>query len=194
MKNIDHDELNEALVTRLFAGDLTARDELIVANQRLVYTTVDRVLRLWTNFQHLHDDLVGEGMVALIMAVDRLLKIGEVVRPIRNYLITAIRNRLVTQLIGQANHYQTIQYLDSYHRIPESVLAENDPVFARIEDHEFFMSLCVTEREQEILSYFLAGQKPVDIIRRAGFSRAIVHNTLQQFRQKLKESQESLAD
>ena len=188
MKKVDYDKLNETLVTRLFAGDLTARDELIVANQRLVYTTVDRVLRLWINFQHLHDDLVGEGMIALITAVDRLLKIGEVARPIRNYLITAIRNRLITELIGQANHYQTIQYLDSYHRIPESVLAENDPVFARIEDREFFMSLCETEREQEILSYYLAGQKPVDIIRRAGLSRAIVHNTLQQFRQKLKES------
>lgn len=196
MKNIDHvdyDKLNEALVTRLFAGDLTARDELIIANQRLVYTTVDRILRLWINFQHLNDDLIGEGMIALVTAVDRLLKIGEAARPIRNYLITAIRNRLITELLGQADHYLTTQYLDSYHRIPEHVLAEDDPVFARIEDHEFFMSLCATEREREILSYYLAGQKPVDIIRRTDFSRAIVHNTLQQFRQKLRESQESLA-
>ncbi len=200
MKNVDHDELNEALVTRLFAGDLTARDELIVANRPLIYTTVDRILRLWINFQYLHDDLVGEAMLTLVLAVDRLVEIGDVAQPIRNYLITANRNRLITMLIGthssrgEVDHYQTTKYLDSYHRIPEHVLAEDDPVFARIEDHEFFMSLCVTEREREILSYYLAGQKPVDIIRRTDFSRAVIHNTLQQFRQKLRESQESLAD
>jgi len=194
MKNIDPDNLNDALVARLLAGDSAARNELIVANQRLVYTTVNRVLCLWTNLQYLHDDLIGEGMLTLVLAVDRLVEIGDVAQPIRNYLITAIRNRLITMLIGQANHYQTTQYLDSYHRIPEHTLAKDDPVFARIEDRDFFMSLCETGREREILSYYLAGQKPIDIIHRADFSRAVVHNTLQQFRQKLRESQESLTD
>jgi len=193
----DHDTLNNALVTRLIAGDTTARDELIVANQRLVYVTVERTLRLWTNFQFLEDDLIGEGMIALVTAVDRLYEIGDAARPVRNYLITAIRNKLISTLVdprGEVNHYQTTQYVDSYHRVPEHVLAEEDPVFARIEDHEFFLSLCETEREQEILSYFLAGKSQVDIIAATEYTRHIVSNTLIQFRRKLKESQEFMAD
>ena len=197
MNTADHDTLNNALVTRLIAGDTTARDELIVANQRLVYVTVERTLRLWTNFQFLEDDLIGEGMIALVTAVDRLYEIGDAARPVRNYLITAIRNKLISTLVdprGEVNHYQTTQYVDSYHRVPEHVLAEEDPVFARIEDHEFFLSLCETEREQEILSYFLAGKSQVDIIAATEYTRHIVSNTLIQFRRKLKESQEFMAD
>jgi len=198
VNTVDPDTLNDALITRLIAGDTTARNELIVANQRLVYITVDRTLRLWINFQFLEDDLIGEGMVALVTAVDRLNEIGDAARPpVRNYLITAIRNILISTLVGQrgeVNHYQTTQYLDSYHRIPEHVLAEEDPVFARIEDREFFLSLCETEREREILSYFLAGKSQVNIIAATEYTRHIVSDTLIRFRQKLKESQESMAD
>lgn len=200
MKTHDPDTLNDTLIARYHAGDPTARDELIVANQPLVYTTVDRTLRIWTNFQYLHDDLVGEGMIALVLAVDRLLLIKDTDRQIRNYLITAIRNRLVSELVGsqsgrgQVDHYQTTQYLDSYHRISEQVLAEDDPVFAQIEDHEFFMSLCETEREREILSYFLAGKSQVDIIATTEHTRHVVSNTLVQFRRKLRESPEFMAD
>jgi len=198
-EKIDLDAHNEALVTRLIAGDAEARDELIVFNQRIVYVTVDRTLRLWTNFRHLYNDLVGVGMLALVQAVDRLTEIGEAARPIQNYLITSIRNALVSDLIkpeggcGQVAHYQTIHYVDSYHRVPEHVLAKTDPAFARIEDHEFLLSLCDIEREREILTYYLAGKKPVDIIRATEYSMNVVHKTLQLFREKLKESQESLS-
>ncbi len=196
---INLDEQNEILITRLIAGDIEARDEMIVLNQRLVYVTVDRTLRLWTNFQHLRDDLIGEGMLALVQAVDRLITLGEAARPARNYLITAIRNALISELVGsrgvrgQVAHYQITRYVDSYHRVPEHVLAEEDPKFTRIENHEFFMSLCESDRECEILSYYLAGKKPVDIIKATEFSREVVHKTLRQFRVKLKNSQDSLS-
>lgn len=198
-EKIDLDAHNEALVTRLIAGDTEARDELIVLNQRIVYVTVDRTLRLWTNFQHLHDDLIGVGMLALVQGVDRLTEIGEAARPIRNYLITVIRNALISDLIkpeggrGQVAHYQIIHYVDSYHRIPEHTLAETDPAFTQIEDREFLFSFCDSEREREILSYYLAGKKPVDIIQATEYSMNVVHKTLQQFREKLKKSQESLS-
>ncbi len=199
MKKVDLDMQNEILVTRLIAGDTSARDELIVLNQRLVYVTVDRTLLLWANFQHLRDDLIGEGMLALVQAVDRLTENGEVARPIRNYLITTIRNALITELIGpkggrgQVAHYQITHYVDSYHRVPEHILAKDDPKFAKIDIHEFFLSLCDTEREREILTYYLAGKKPVAIIEATEYSRNEVHKTLQQFREKLRKSQESLS-
>lgn len=196
---IDLNEQNEVLITRLIAGDVEARDKLIVLNQRLVFVTVDRTLRLWTNFQHFRDDLIGEGMLALVQAIDRLKSIGEAERPIRNYLITAIRNALVSELVGsrgergQVAHYQTTHYVDSYHRVPEHVLAVVDPVFAQIENREFLLSLCETQREREILSHYLSGEKPVDIIKATEFSREVVHKTLRQFREKLRNSQDFLS-
>lgn len=193
MKQADLDAQNEMLVSRLPG----ARGELIVLNRRLVYVTVDRTLRLWPNFRHLRDDLIGEGMLALVRVVDRLVEVGTKTRPIRNYLITAIRNQLVGELVSNRSSRgqieQITQYVDSYNQISEHVLAREDEAFAQLENREFFYSLCETEREREILTYYLAGKKAADIISGTEYTHRIVHGTLEHFREKLRESEGNLS-
>jgi len=192
---VDIDTQNEILVKQLIAGDLLARDKLIEFNQRLVYTTVKRVLRVWHNFQHLRDDLIGVGMVALVKAVNRLLIVGEAARPVRNYLITVIRSKLLTELIGQdgrrgqAAHYRMTQYVATYSQVPEHILAVTDRSFDRIENREYLLSLCESVREREIISHYLDGRSPGAIIANTGLSRNVVHKTFEQFREKLTKSQ-----
>jgi len=191
---VDIAERNETLVEQLLAGDTSARDELIVINRRLVFTTVKRFLRTWPNFKHLHADLIGVGMVALVQAVDRLIEIGEVKRPIRNYLISSVRFKLLSEVVKEIEHLQSHQYVATYGEAPEHTLAVDDPIFGQIEDQEFLLSLCESERDREILTLFLGGKNPSDIIRSTDFTESIVWKTLGLIRGKLQNLQESVSE
>jgi DNA-directed RNA polymerase specialized sigma subunit len=184
----DIDRQNEALVKRLLSDDSAARDELIELNFKLVQITTTRVLHSWPNFQHLRCDLEGVGAIALVQAVDRLRVVG-VDQPIRNYLITAIRSKILRELAKQAEHAQHHQYVDSYQKVPKHTLAVDDPTYAQIEDREFLLSLCDSPREREIVARFLDGEKAVEIIA-AGHSYNVVHKTLRLFREKVQNSRE----
>lgn len=191
---VDITEQNEALVERLLAGDISARNELIEINRRLVFTTVKRFLRVWLNFKHLHADLIGAGMVALVQAVDRLIEIGEVKRPIRNYLISSIRFKLLTEVEREIEHLQSHQYVATYGEVPEHNLAVDDPLFGQIEDREFLMSFCESERDRDILTRFLEGGKASEIIRSTDYTESIVWKTLGSIREKLENFRESASE
>lgn len=192
---IDIAERNKTLVEQLLAGDAVARDELIEINRRLVFTTVRRFLRAWPDFKYLRADLIGAGVVALIQAVDRLIEIGEVKRPIRNYLITSIRFKLLTEVEREIEHLQSHQYIGfTYGEVPEHNLAVDDPIFSQIEDQEFLLSLCESDRDREILTLFLGGKSPSDIIRSTDYTESIVWKTLGLIRGKLPNFQESMSE
>jgi len=188
---MDIAEQNKALVKRLLAGDTSARNELIEINRRLVFTTVKRFLSVWLNFKHLRTDLIGAGMIALVQAVDRLIEIGEMKRPIRNYLITCIRCKLLTEVIREIEHLQLHQYVATYGEVPEHNLAVDDPLFGQIEDREFLMSLCESERDRDILTCFLGGERASEIIRSTDYTESIVWKTLKLIREKLENFRES---
>lgn len=198
MSNIN--EQNEVLIEQLLAGDTSARDRLIEINRPLVYTTVKRVLNIWIRFRHLRDDLIGVGMVALIQAIDRLKEIAEPERPIRNYLITAIRSKLKTELMGQDGdkgqvaHYQSIRYVDTYSKVPEQTLVVTEPVFKQIENREFLLSLCESERDRKILILFFEGLRIIDIVEATGYTKNIVNKTLRQIRRKAQNSQDLVSE
>lgn len=192
---VDIAKRNETLIEQLLAGDASARNELIELNRRLVFTTVKRFLCAWPNSKHLRADLIGAGMVALVQAVDRLTEIGEVKRPIRNYLISSVRFRLLTEVEKEIEHLQSHQYIGAtYGGVPEHTLAVDDPIFGQIEDQEFLLSLCESERDREILTLFLGGKSPSDIIRSTDFTESIVWKTLGLIRGKLQNLQESVSE
>lgn len=191
---VDIAERNETLVEQLLAGDTPARDKLIEINRRLVFTTVKRFLRTWPDFKHLHADLIGVGMVALVQAVDRLVEIGEVKRPIRNYLISSIRFKLLTEVEREIEHLQSHQYVATYGKVPEHILAIDDPIFGQIEDQEFLLSLCESERDREILTLFFESRSPSNIIRSTDFTESVVWKTLRLIRGKLRNLQESVSE
>ena len=192
---VDIAEQNETLIEQLLAGDTSARDKLIEINRRLVFATVKRFLHTWFNFKHLHADLIGVGMVALVQAVDHLIEMGEMEQPIRNYLISAIRYKLLTEIERkEIKHLQSHQYVTTYDEVPEHNLAVDDPLFSQIEDREFLLSLCESERDREILTLCLDGKRPSDIVRSTDFTESIVWKTLKLIRGKLQNPQESVSE
>ncbi len=187
------DQQSEALIERLLTGDRSARDKLIVINRPLVRTTVERLLNVWVSCRHLRDDLIGEGTLILVETIGKeieRLEAGGTRQPLQNYLITALRRRLIDELEKQASHYQVHQYV----KAPEHALAAEDPIFTQIEDREFLSSLCESKREREILTLFLEGRNQVDISRETGYTENVVNKTFQQFREKLREAQENLSE
>lgn len=158
-----HTDVNEALIARLLASDMTARDELIIVNQPLVYVTVTRILRRWPAYSHLRDELIGAGAAALVAIVDNLVVTGDVRRPVRNYLITAIRNGIISELRQQTRHYRRHQYVESYSYLPEIYLAVEDTNLRSLEDAEYFRAHCKSPQEQQVLELFLHGNNRRDI-------------------------------
>jgi RNA polymerase sigma factor (sigma-70 family) len=161
-----HTDANEALVARLLAGDMTARDELIVVNQPLVYVTVTRILRHWPASSHLRDELIGAGSMALVAIVDNLVTTGDVKRPIRNYLITAIRNDIISELRQHTRYYKVHHHVDSYAKLPEECLVVEDAGLKRLENLEYLHVHCKSPQERQVLELFLQGNSRRDIAQR----------------------------
>jgi hypothetical protein len=65
---------NNTLCQRLLAGDTSAREEMILANMDLVQQKVGRFLQEFPRYQYLADDLLSEGYLGLVQAVDRIAK------------------------------------------------------------------------------------------------------------------------
>lgn len=182
---VDVAERNEALAKELLAGSVTARDELIVINRPLVLTTVRRILRSHPHCRQPKSDLVGVGLIALVEAVDRLIEKGGLNKPVRNYLITAIRNKVTSELHEQRDYYRHHQHVPTYDSLPEATLAAEDKQLMRMENAESLDHQCKTDRERQILRLYLEGNKPAEIAEATGASRKAVYKFLRQIRQKI---------
>lgn len=74
-------EINLVLHSRLVLGDRAARDEMIQRNIGLVMKKVDLFLVFYPSFGFLRDDLICEGLIALVTAVDQMMDEGGVNEP-----------------------------------------------------------------------------------------------------------------
>jgi len=176
---------NEVLAEELRAGSTTARDELIVINRPLILATVKRILRANPSCRHPKSDLVGIGLIALVEAVDRLIAKGGLNKPVRNYLITAIRNKVTSELHEQRDYYSHHQHVPTYDSLPEATLAAEDKQLMRMENTESFVRQCKTDLERQILSLYLEGYKPAEIAKTTGTSRKAIYKFLRRVRQKI---------
>lgn len=84
-------EKNMEVYRRLVAGDASARDEMIEGNLPLVVVKVNALLAYCPQLEFYRQDLVSEGNLALVQAVDSMAKKGGVenARP-TGYLYSAI--------------------------------------------------------------------------------------------------------
>lgn len=176
---------NATLVEALLAGDPTARDEIILLNRPLVLATVRRMVRSRSNCRHPIQDLVGVGLVALVIAVDRLIEKNGLNQPVRNYLITAIRSRVKSELWKQRLYYQHHQHVPFYDSLPEATLALEDTARDSIDNTELFFSFCQTERQKQVLEMYLQGCPVNDIAITIGTSRQTIYKFLRHLRRKV---------
>jgi len=184
---------NEALVRRLLAGDTSARDELIAVNQPLVYRTVTHIVRRFPASHHFRDELIGAGFVGLVNAVDRLITDGDAQRPIRNFLITTIRNTVISELRQQIRYYQTHRHVDSYTKLPEECLVTEDKSLQQLENTEYLWSRNMSAREQQVIELFLQGKSRRDIAAELQIPYTVVCDRLAAFvRRERRKSQEKV--
>lgn len=176
-----HADKNEALVARLLSGDMSARDEMIELNQPLVYTTVTRVLRRWPALEHIRDELQGVGILALVKIVNRLVVTGDVQRPVRNYLIKAIHDSLISEIRKSYRYYQVHRHVDAYEKLPEECLAVEDTGIARFVDRDYLMAQCVTERERDLLYLHFEGHSRPEIAAILGMTINVVNDVFEVF-------------
>jgi hypothetical protein len=64
--------LNDELYPRVIAGDQEARQLMITSNYGLVVTKAESFLETFPKFTYLLDEFIGEGLLALVKAVDSM--------------------------------------------------------------------------------------------------------------------------
>jgi RNA polymerase sigma factor (sigma-70 family) len=63
---------NKRLYPLVVAGDAEAREQMIVNNMPLVVALAESYLKTWPQYSHIQDDLVANGFLGLVKAVNEL--------------------------------------------------------------------------------------------------------------------------
>lgn len=169
------DEVIYALIKKVREGDTDAREEIILGYTRLVMAKVSTWVTLFPQVSHLSDDMVSEGLLAVIQAVDELIKTGDLEKgSLVAYIHTSIINN-INRLLDEEN---TI-------RIPRT--ADNGPVVGPLLNHptldneyilfdflEGLESLCLTDTEKRILHLRIKGFSDPEISKLLGISRSSI--------------------
>jgi RNA polymerase sigma factor (sigma-70 family) len=85
---------NTALYEKMRAGDLSAREKLIVNNMPLVAAVVNDFIDSYPNQSYLQDDLTSEGFVALTKAVNNLERYHTPVLHMTAYFVSVVRHAI----------------------------------------------------------------------------------------------------
>lgn len=180
-------ERNAQLVKQCLTGNTEASDALIIENLPLVKETVKRVLNRWPGYNHLRDELLSEGEFILTKVVREMT---EPPVSFHNLAITAMRNAFLKIFQGRHQPYYAEHRLridTSLDRLPQAVLARNCEALQSIEDREFLLSLCVSERERQVLSLYLEGGTPTSIAHAIRQTVAVVKHTMSRYRKRAAE-------
>ena len=92
---------NDELAQKLFIGDETAFDALIMQNRGLAFYIVNKFTSRSTKAMALKDDLEGEALLALTQAVDQLRNCYEPGKSVTQFLKIVIRRSLSTYLASE---------------------------------------------------------------------------------------------
>lgn len=183
---MNREERNAHLVELYLAGDEEAGNALIIENLPLVKTTVRHILNECPDYSHLHADLIGEGQLTLTRVVREMTE-----PPIsfHNLIIQSVRMDILKcfQEKKKDIYYKEPRCLNaSLDNLPADVLAVECPDLRLMEDREFLLSLCVSERERSILQLYFEGCTPKDIARALGCSSNSVSQTMGRFKSRIR--------
>lgn len=182
----DTKQRNAELLPFVAAGDQSARDEMVVLNMPLVSFKVDAYLSCFPHLEYLRDDLVSEGNVALIEAVDRCRSCnGGSINPI-GYLSVAIHKQIGHFVDSEifANPDRTTRFRrqqgkdpERSHKVPNSdfVLSELfQDTRKEAELLELILDCCESEEERAIVDLRIKGYKDDEIASQLEMSKTAV--------------------
>lgn len=184
-------ETNNAVYERLIGGDQSARDEMIQANMALVAVKVEGFIRRNPDHINLRDDLMSEGMVGLVEAVDRMAE-KAVAKPsayigqsIQNALIDFVekespfrisrrsRQRAIRQDREITGHRKVAMTTEAFGEI-----ASDDPMEV-FELRDFIDSCCSNNLELQIVKMREAGSTYQEIATELGTPLNTVNRAMQ---------------
>ncbi len=191
----------EELFKRFKEGDMSARDELIESNLRLVAYVVKKYRKENVD----SEDFISIGTIGLIKAVnsfnpDKNIRLATyAVRCIENEILMVIRaeKKLVNEVsleepIGKDAEGNEISLIDILANDEESVFLE---ALKGIHQQKLYgaINTCLTKREKEIilLRYGLLDKNPIpqrEVAKKFGISRSYVSRIEKKALEKLKEA------
>ncbi len=191
----------EELFKRFKEGDMSARDELIESNLRLVAYVVKKYRKENKD----SEDFISIGTIGLIKAVnsfnpDKNIRLATyAVRCIENEILMVIRaeKKLVNEVsleepIGKDSEGNEISLIDILANDEESVFIE---ALKGIHQQKLYGAInsCLTKREKEIilLRYGLLDKNPIpqrEVAKKFGISRSYVSRIEKKALEKLKEA------
>lgn len=186
MTDLDTKKRNIELLPLVAAGDEAAREEMIVLNMPLVTFKVDAYLSCFPHLEYLRDDLVSEGNVALVEAVNRCRECGGgAINPI-GYLSVAIHKQIGHFVDNEvfAHGERTTRLrrqqgrdLDRVHKVSNS-----DYVLASLEFDtrkegdllEAILGCCETDEERAIVDLRIKGYVDEEIASQLEISKTTI--------------------
>lgn len=182
---MSHEEQNNQLIDRLLAGDMSARNELIIRNRPLVKVTVQRVLLHWPRHNHLHDDLIGEGYLALTQVVHDIVK-----RPgsFRNLVISAVRHAMQKMFQRHEEPYYNTHWhpKGGIEELSDDLLAAEDKAPQQVDDRDFLLAQCINSREEAILRLRFDCHSLREIAAQFGTTQWVIRRVIRRFRARVR--------
>jgi len=187
-------ERNKQLHQQLLAGVPAARDLMVEANMPLVLDRVESFLRRFPKLEYLRDDLVSEGFMGLINAVDAIGAIPSDDK-LTGYLIKSIINAMADVLEQEApirisrrslrrakergdNPTPSFSELDSDHILLENGDAE------MIDVRDTIYACCQTDEEQTVVEAREKGLSYPEIEAKYGITIASTHRMLKRIHER----------
>lgn len=130
-------ERNEQLYPLVIAGNEEARREMIEGNMALVTLRVNTFIRFFPQAEFLRDDLISEGLLALVSAVNGMKnRIGQADCNPQGYLLKSISNAL-GEMLDSESHLQMLSKTVRNKRAEGETLPQQIPMSGSMPDVAF---------------------------------------------------------
>ncbi len=167
-------EANDHLYQRVRAGDKSARNEMIEANMPLVTFKVEACLGCFPHLAYLRDDLLGEGNLHLVKAVDDMM--AESVGNPTGYISVAIQMALGRFIDSELYSSDRTARRNRRNGDESQLLhkvAESDSIIGQLEYDprkeadllELIVGCCETDEERAIVDLRTKGYVDAEIAR-----------------------------
>lgn len=181
----DSTQRNNELFPLVVAGDGRARDEMIVLNMPLVIFKVEAYLGCLPHLGYLRDDLIGEGNLSLVEAVNKIRAGGVDPQKVTGYLSLSIHRAIGHFIDGEL--YSSDRQARKQrrrgddptllHKVPNSdfVLSQLEEDTRREDDLlETILGYCETDEERAIVGLRIKGYKDDEIANQLEISKTTI--------------------
>ena len=178
---------NDQLYPLVAAGDREAMDRMIEGNMSLVIDKVDRFVAVHRDAEHLRDDLISEGFVALTTAVNKMAEAGPRESPNPTGLISHHIGRRLQDAVTQVGFGASARTVSRGVETPKLVSLPDefdapsraaDPI-AMLELRDTIQACCESREDKVIIRMRESGSTDAEIAERLNTSVASIYRMRQ---------------